>query len=141
MSRLTFAGIALVFTACGVGLLLAALRKLARRREFIAASATVRGEVVGFAEVREGVQPSYFPEIAFRTADGHPIKFQSQLGSERPDLAVGDTVRVRYHTGQPNEAELDSFWSLWGLVALLGGLGAIFTAIGVGLLASRLFIQ
>jgi hypothetical protein len=141
MSRLTFAVIALVFTASGVGLLVAALRKLVEWRAFMAESSSARGEVVGFAEVREGVHPSYFPEVAFRTAEGHAIRFQSQLGSEQPDLAVGDTVRVRYHTARPNEAELDSFWSLWGLVALLGALGVAFTAIGVGLLASRLFSQ
>jgi hypothetical protein len=134
MSRAVLVAIAGVFLAAGAGLLVAAVRRSAARRAFLAASAPAEGRVVGFREAREGERPSYFPCVEFRTASGAVARFESELGSEQPTLAVGDAVRVRYRLDAPNEAEIASIWALWGLAALLGTLGAVFALLGAALL-------
>jgi hypothetical protein len=98
------------------------------------------GRVVGFRQQREGgrERDSFFPLIEFHTPAGHPVRFESETGSESPTLGVGDPVRVRYRADAPNEAELDDFFSLWGLPLLLGALGAVFLALGISLLAGWL---
>ena len=131
MNRATLVALSLLFLGTGIALLSAAGRQFARRREFIAGSALVAGKVVGFAERRDGLEPSYFARVQFQTAAGRAITFESGAGSERPSLAIGDAVRVRYRTDAPNEAEIDAFFSLWGLAL---GLGAVGTAVGAGML-------
>ena len=49
-----------------------------------------------------------------------------------------DTVAVRYRSDQPDVAKIDSFMSLWGLPVLLGGLGAVFLFVGLGILCGLL---
>ena len=72
--------------------------------------------------------------MKFQTAAGCALTFESGAGSERPSLKEGEPVRVRYRVDAPNEAELDDFFSLFGLALALGGLGAICTRVGAGLL-------
>ncbi len=134
MNRATFVALSLVFLGTGIALLIAAGRQFARRRESIAGSALASGTVVGFAERRDGLEPSYFARVKFQTAAGHAITFESGAGSERPSLKEGEPVRVRFRADAPNDAEIDEFFSLWGLVLVLGGLGAVCTAVGAGLL-------
>lgn len=134
LDRTTFVALALIFLAIGVGLLIAAVRRFAARRRFLASSELAEGRVVGFEEVRDRERPSYFPRVEFRTHSGHLIRFESEAGSEQPEHAVGDAVRVRYRIDAPNEAEIDSFLALWGLPILLGTLGAIFAPLGAALL-------
>jgi hypothetical protein len=137
VSRATFVALSLVFVAVGAVLAWMAARRFLRRREFLAQSVRAEGRVVGFREQRESgsERNSFFPQIEFRTSAGHPVRFESETGSESPSHSVGDSVRVRYRTGAPNEAELDDFFSLWDLPLLLGALGLTFLAIGFSLLA------
>jgi Protein of unknown function (DUF3592) len=137
VSRSVFVALSLVFAGVGAVLALHAARGLVRRRAFLAQSVLAEGRVVGFRRQREGgsERDSFFPQIEFHTQAGHPVRFESETGSESPSLCVGDVVRVRYRADAPNEAELDEIFTLWGLPLLLGALGAIFSAVGVSLLA------
>ena len=126
--------LSLVFLGAGIALLVGAARQVARRREFLAGSAVATGTVVSFAERREALEASHFARVKFQTAAGRPITFESGTGSERRSLKEGEPVRVRYRVDAPNEAELDGFFSLFGLALVLGGLGAICTGVGAGLL-------
>ena len=137
MSRVVFVVLSLVFAGAGAGLAWQAARRVVRRREFLAQSLVAEGRVAGFRQQRAGgsERDSFFPQIEFHTQAGHPVRFESETGSESPSLCVGDAVRVRYRADAPNEAELDDFFSLWGLPLLLGSLGAVCLAVGVSLLA------
>ena len=104
MSRATFVAISLAFLGAGIALLIGAARQFTRQRGFLAGSAIASGKVVGFAEQRDGLDPSYFARVSFRTAAGHAITFESGAGSERPSLGEGESVRVRYRIDAPNEA-------------------------------------
>jgi hypothetical protein len=47
---------------------------------------------------------------------------------------VGETVNVLYLESDPHDAKIDSFTSLWFLPMVFGGTGAIFLAVGVGMM-------
>jgi len=127
-------GVGLVFLAVGASLLVVALREQRRRRAFIAASAMAIGEIIGFREQRERGDVFLYPRIRFRTAAGHPIEFESRVGSERPGWQVGDSTPVRYRAEAPSDAEIDSWLALWGTALFAGAGAAIALAIGAAAL-------
>ena len=51
---------------------------------------------------------------------------------------VGETVAVKYDPSDPTIAEVDSFATLWGLVLLRSGFGAVFLIMG---LATLVFLR
>lgn len=71
------------------------------------------------------------PLIEFRTENGEPTRFKSELGTKNSSYSVGDTVPVLYDPADPTEARIDSFLTKYGLETLLSGLGTIFLAIGL----------
>lgn len=123
-----------IFTLIGIVLLFLAARQSAKKRAFLQDSRTAFGEIVRFTEVPDGIEKSYFPEVRFQTSEGREITFQSEMGSNAPSHEIGDKVRVRYSRNQPANAEIDSFFALWGLVLILGLLGGIFSFVGLGIL-------
>jgi|SRR5688572_26422388 len=125
-----------VFALAGAGLSLAAARQARRQRVFLAGSQRAPGRVIGLSAVPDSSSHSnhdYFPRIRFATPSGREVTFESRLGSEQPVWRVGDEVRVRFPANQPGRAEIDSFLALWGLTALLGGLGTAFLTLGIAL--------
>ena len=46
---------------------------------------------------------------------------------------------VWYDPAKPEHAEIDGFFSLWGISAIFGGLGAIFFLIGSGIIVATTF--
>jgi len=123
-----------VFIVIGIGLLFLAARRLAKKLAFLQDSLTAPGEIIRFIEVPDGIEKSYFPEVMFHTSEGREITFQSEMGSNVPSYEIGDKVRVRYSRNQPADAEIDSFFALWGLVLILGLLGGVFSFVGLGIL-------
>jgi hypothetical protein len=51
-----------------------------------------------------------------------------------PAYHVGETVNVLYLESDPYDARIESFTSLWLLPMIFGGIGAIFPAVGAGLI-------
>ena len=47
---------------------------------------------------------------------------------------VGEKVVVRYRPDRPGEAEVDSFFTLWGAASLFGVLGLVFLSVGIAAL-------
>jgi len=121
------AGVGFVFLGVSALLGAAAAREIRRRRAFLAVSAKAVGEIIGFREQHDRGDVYLHPRIRFRTAAGHPIEFESQVGSERPSDQIGDAVPVRYRADAPNEAEIDRWLALWGTALFAGG-GAMLTA-------------
>ena len=46
-----------------------------------------------------------------------------------------------YDPARPNQASVDGFFSLWGVALILGGIGAVFTAVGGLVLALHVRIR
>ena len=124
-----------VFAAIGLVMLGLAARQLFQRRAFLRNSVTATGEIVELIEVMEGIEVNYFPKVMFRTAAGEQVTFQSKVGGHNSRRRVDQRVTVRYRPDQPHDAEIDSFFSLWGLTLSFGLWGGIFTFVGLGILA------
>jgi hypothetical protein len=115
-----------VLTVIGLGLLILTVVIFNNQRQFIETSIISTGEVVDLLE-GQGV-------VEFTTPDGETYKFTSKFGSSNPSYRIGDKVEVLYGPASPNEAEINSFWSLWFLVVLVGSLGLITLSIGGGII-------
>lgn len=59
----------------------------------------------------------YFPIVAFTTADGREISIRSKTAGPRP-TPLGKPVTLRYDPARPEQAELCTFATLWGLPCL-----------------------
>jgi hypothetical protein len=137
-----------------------------RTRVLLDASATTTGVVVRLAthesESDEGGSTAA-PVVKFKTRDGVEFEFESGLSSSPALYGVGEEVPVIYRPGNPREAEIKLFWSLWAMPVFLGSLGAfallfallwllmsmvpgptlalvIFGAAGIGLLVAAVFL-
>jgi hypothetical protein len=124
---LIFTAVAVVLTALAVGFGLSAQR-------FAASADRTEGTVIRLQET--GNKGMRAPVIHYTVAD-QLYEFQSSISRNPPSYAVGDKVTVIYHAERPGDGRIDSFFELWFLPLLLGGLGLVFGCIGLGLLVAR----
>ncbi len=131
-----------MFCGIGAGQLGAAAFLYQDRHEFVRHTEQADGTVIDLLPSRSErggkVSISYSPVIEFRTATGQTIEFRSSIGSSPPSYREGEKVAVLYRPDSPYQAEIDDFFFLWGGVAILGGVGTAFSALGAALaLADR----
>lgn len=120
-----------LFSIIGLGLLIASVFVYLNTRKFIDASAKAQGTVIAHASGRSSDGDiTYAPIVSFRTEDGRTVEFKSGTSSTNASPPVGQTVEVLYNRQRPEEAEINSFSSLWTLNIILAGLGAGFFIIG-----------
>lgn len=120
-----------LFALVGLGLLVTSVFVYLNTRNFINSSAKATGQVIAHASGRSSDGTlTYAPVISFRTPDGQVVEFKSQASSSSPSPAVGEAVEVLYNPRQPQEAEINTFSSLWILPIILSALGAGFFIIG-----------
>ena len=129
-----------VFACVGLVFILVSFWTYRNTQQFLAQSETAQGEVIdlvlrsshdGDSGTSSGV---YYPVVRFATAEGEYIEFQSGVGSQPPAYRIGDSVTVRYRPDNPYRARIDSFFQLWFLSVLFGGLGFVFGSIGLVLI-------
>lgn len=99
-----------------------------RTREFLNASVTTTGIVVRMVARESGSDDAgttVAPVVKFKTPGGVEIEFESGMSSSPALYGVGEELPVIYRPGNPKEAEIKLFWSLWALPVCLGGLGAM----------------
>lgn len=101
---------------------------------FVQDSVSAPGRVVGFVERydRKDHRTTYAP-VAEYVVDGSTYRLQSSLYSSSPGYDMGASVSVLYPPGQPGQAQLDSFGSLWFMTCWCAG-------IGLALLAAAFFM-
>lgn len=105
-----------------------------RARAFVARAAPADGTVVELVPSRSGKSTSWYPRVAFVTADGRRVEFRSSAGSNPPAHAPGDPVRVLYDPAKPSEARIDRALDVWGAPGFLAAFGALFASIGGAML-------
>ena len=129
-----------VFAGVGLVFVLVSLWNVRSTKQFLAQSETAHGEVIdlvlGSSRTGDSGTSSsvYYPVVRFATHEGEYIEFQSGIGSQPPAYRVGDRVTVRYRPDNPYRAKIDSFFQLWFLSVLFGGLGFVFGSIGLVLI-------
>jgi hypothetical protein len=72
----------------------------------------------------------YYPRVRFVTQSGDVLEFTSSNGTRPPAFEVGEAVSVLYDPAAPGNARINSFFQLWLLPIILGGIGSAFAAIG-----------
>jgi hypothetical protein len=132
--------LSIVFALIGLGLLAGALALALNTRSFIATAKHAQGSVIELIEKRDSDgSVTYKPVVAFTADSGASVNFTSSFSSNPPAYDVGEAVEVLYAPDNPNSARIRGFGSLWLGPTILGCLGAVFAAIGFGILiVSRL---
>jgi len=118
------------FTLVGIAMLAGAFYSYSSTQQFLAEAMTSNGKVVELIRSRSSDSVTYRPVVQFVAVDGSSIEFTSSSGSNPPSYSRGQSVEVLYRESEPEKAKINGFFSLWGLAAILGGLGAVFFAIG-----------
>jgi hypothetical protein len=132
-----------VFGVVGIGLLVASVVAVGHTRSFLADAVSAPGVVEGLVprtstDRDNRTSTTYAPQVRFTTAAGESVTFVSGSSSSPPAYQVGDTVEVLYVAADPRRARVHDWFSLWGLPTILGGLGAVFAAIGGSLAVAAL---
>jgi len=126
-----------IFATVGIGFVVGGLYFYQSQQAFLATAHKAEGIVKELIFSRSGKKGGvYYPLVEFSTPDGQVHSFRSDTGTNPASYDEGERVEVRYDPKQPSQAKLTGFWSLWGLSAIFGGLGSIFTLIGLGVLWS-----
>ncbi|WP_187808397.1 DUF3592 domain-containing protein [Aquipseudomonas alcaligenes] len=81
------------------------------------------------------------PTIEFSTGNGEPVSFRGGVCSNPPSFAIGESVAVLYEAANPSHAQLDSFMENWFVSLILGGIGALFTLLGLVFVLPPLFAK
>jgi hypothetical protein len=82
---------------------------------------------------RRRVSVTYAPVVRYSVPGrGAPVEFVSGHGSAPPRFRVGETVPVAYDPADPaGKAEIGEFGSLGFLPSLAGGMGLLFSLLGL----------
>jgi Protein of unknown function (DUF3592) len=125
-----------LFLAFGLAFCGASLWAVRNTQSFVARAETAAGQVINL-EYRHSTSSSssrgtYYPVVKFKTATGEERTLHSNTGSSPPSYAVGEAVTVLYDPGNPFDARIKGFFSLWLLAIIFGALGSVFSLIGLG---------
>ncbi|WP_301151571.1 DUF3592 domain-containing protein [Metapseudomonas otitidis] len=119
-----------LFALLGLALLAAMAINASSRMSFLQSALIADGAVVA---LNAG---GSHPEIAFTDSTGARVSYPQ--GGLIFGYQVGQPVKVHYQANDPTgSAVVDDFGALWGTAALLGVLGAVFTATGLMTLFGR----
>jgi len=121
---------------CGLGALATGCGFTVYRSIWLARSVAAQGTVTRLSAVvsEQDGAVNYKPTFAFQTADGRAWSVASDVATNPPSFQVGDVVPIRYLPTNPASPEIDSFWQLWFVEVVLGGLGVLFAGLGYLLL-------
>jgi hypothetical protein len=76
---------------------------------------------------------TYQAVVRFRHGTEQTL-FYDSVATSPPAYHVGQTVEVLYLESDPNDARIASFMSLWFVPLIFGGIGAVFLAVGAGMI-------
>ena len=113
------------FTVIGVAMLFGAFASYNSTSAFIDRATETSGIVTELVYSRSSDSTSYYPVVAFQDASGREIVFQSRAGSNPPSFRRGERISVLYEPSAPENAQINSFFSLWGMSLIVGGLGLV----------------
>ena len=71
------------------------------------------------------------PVVEFTVPSGEKIRFTSDFGSRPAKHKIGQSVKIRYDSVDPQKAEIESAMSLWLVPAILVFMGAIACCLAI----------
>ena len=131
--------VGIVFSLVGLLLMGIGVFILVRTRMFISTSQEVKGTVTHLiaSSGSEG-GTVYAPVFKFTTIQGQVIEVEEKVASNPPQFSQGQVVDILYDPENPSRARVKKWFNLYFVPLLLGGMGIIFGAIGVGLLIFKI---
>lgn len=137
---ITFGAIAFGSLFLAIGLILAGVSV-----SYVANGKHARGTVVsmewrsdgGSGKRRANDGPTAYPVVQFTSADGRSRTFRGSTGSNPPAYDLMERVEVLYRADSPEDARINSFFSLWLLPLIFGGIGLLIIGIGVTIAVVR----
>jgi len=72
----------------------------------------------------------YFPVVKFTTADGQEVVFEHQESRRADHYKPGERVPVRYQPGNPQQAVIATFASLWAIALIYAVSGFLLLLFG-----------
>jgi len=119
------------FTGVGLVALAVAIIWAVRTSAFIADATTAQGTVIDLLASRSSDNSTTWrPVVRFAAADGRTVQFEAGFSSNPPMYSRGENLEVLYSATNPQKASIKGFASLWGGPLIVGGIGAVFFAIG-----------
>jgi len=129
----------ILFAVAGCGLLFGGYKWNSHERAFYATAIHTTGRVTELVAKQDKNGTRFAPRVVFADAAGRSISFVSSVSSKPAAYKVGDSVKVVYSPNLPQNAEVDSFFTRWGFILILGFMGVIFVFLGFGSIVSRVF--
>ena len=120
-----------LFTLVGLGMLAPALWVGYQSWAFLQAAQAVPGTVIALQWNNDSDTSGARPVVRYEVR-GEPYQITGNVWSSPPAYDVGDAVRVLYPRGQPRAGRLDSGFDFWFTPVFLGGMGMVFTLVGIG---------
>jgi hypothetical protein len=133
-SMFLFMGLCLGLSA--FGLLGGAVWAYLKQQRTMQGRVAVTGTVVELTQKSTTSAYGYIicPVVEFTLPSGEKIKFASEFGSFPASNKVGEAVKVRYDSTDPQKAEIDSGLSLWLTPLILVFMGSIACCLTVAFL-------
>lgn len=126
-------GLGWLFIGIGALLLTGAFFAVMSSRSLLQEGIRTTGNVIDFVESQdEDGQTMYAPVFSFLDEQGVEHQILSNVSSSSYAYMKGQAVDVIYRPGDPQGAEIQSTFGLWGLAAILGFIGIIFLVFGIG---------
>jgi len=122
------------FTVVGLGMIVGAFFLFTNTQDFLKNALTTDGTVVELVRSRSSDSDTYRPVVVFKSNGGSTIEFTSSSGSNPPSYSKGEIVEILYQESSPEQAKINSFFSLWGATTILGGLGSVFFLVGFSII-------
>ena len=124
---------AFIFLLIGMALLAGSMALYSRENSFLSQAKLAPGTVKILVPSHSSDSITYAPGVEFVTAAGEIIQFTSTTSSNPPSYHVDEKVDVYYLPSQPQRAEIKGFFSQWGGVAIMSGIGLVFALVGGGI--------
>ena len=125
------------FLGIGIIMLVIGVRLWLGTSQFIAHAHGAIGTVIELREKRDSDGDTMYAPVVRFAADGREVTFVSNTSSRPAAYHVGEAVEVLYAPGNPDDARVRGFASLWLGPLVLGGLGTAFTGAGVAFIFFR----
>jgi len=122
-----------LFLILGIGLLTGSLLIYRSTSSFLAEATHAEGTVVKLMESHSDNSTTYRPVVCFSDLNGNETVFVSSTGSYPPSYTKGEKVDVLYPKNRPQNAIINSFFSIWGGTVIIGGLGGVFFLISASM--------
>lgn len=123
-----------IFLLVGLAMLAATNYLYFDQSDFIANAKEADGQVIDLIRKQQNddgsTSTTYSAVVRFTDDQSVSHEFIDRVSSNPPRYSKGQDVHLLYEPENPANAIVDDFWGRWAMVAILGGMGGIFSLVG-----------